>query len=91
MKIGTPLCIPEKGQLRIGHVDSIELNSKPVQQAQPKHGSVAVKIAGESQVMFGRHFDESNQIVSILTRDSIDALKHYFKDDLSKDDWKLVI
>jgi translation initiation factor 5B len=52
---------------------------------------VAVKITGESQIMFGRHFEETNQIVSILTRDSIDALKTYFKDDLSKDDWKLVI
>jgi hypothetical protein len=59
--------------------------------AMPKHGSVAVKIGGETQVMFGRHFDDTNQMVSILTRDSIDALKTYFKDDLSKDDWKLVI
>jgi translation initiation factor 5B len=41
--------------------------------------------------MYGRHFDDSNQIVSILSRDSIDSLKHYFKDDLTKDDWKLVI
>eukprot|EP00347_Sterkiella_histriomuscorum_P017153 403350465 len=91
LKVGTPLCIPEKGNLRIGTVESIELNSKPVQTAQNKHGSVAVKIGGESQVMIGRHFDESNQIVSILTRDSIDALKQYFKDDLNKDDWKLVL
>lgn len=30
LKIGTPLCIPEKGNLRIGSVESIELNSKPV-------------------------------------------------------------
>jgi len=41
--------------------------------------------------MVGRHFDETSQIASILTRGSIDALKHFFKDDLSKDDWKLVI
>ena len=41
--------------------------------------------------MYGRHFDDSNQIASILTRDSIDSLKQYFKDELSKDDWKLVI
>lgn len=26
-----------------------------------------------------------------LTRESIDCLKNYFKDDMSKDDWKLVI
>lgn len=41
--------------------------------------------------MFGRHFDDTNQFVSILTRDSIDSLKQYFKEELNKDDWKLVI
>lgn len=41
--------------------------------------------------MFGRHFDATNQIASIINRDSIDALKQYYKDDLNKDDWKLVI
>lgn len=91
LKLGTPLCIPDKGNLRIGVVESIELNTKPINTAQPKHGSVAIKIAGESQVMFGRHFDESNQIASILTRDSIDSLKTYFKDELGKDDWVLVV
>ena len=41
--------------------------------------------------MFGRHFDDTNQIASIMTRDSIDSLKQYFKDELNMDDWKLVI
>ncbi len=76
---------------KIGHVESIELNSKPQQIAKPQHGGVAVKIAGDTSITYGRHFDDTNQIASILTRDSIDALKVYFKDDLSKDDWKLVI
>lgn len=69
----------------------MEINGKPVQQARTKDGDIAVKIEGESQVMVGRHFDDTNQIVSYLTRDSIDALKVYFKDDMNKDDWKLVI
>lgn len=59
--------------------------------AKPNHGGVAVKIMGDNSITYGRHFDDSNQIASTLTRDSIDALKQYFKDDLSKDDWKLVI
>jgi translation initiation factor IF-2 len=91
LKIGTPLCIPDKGNLRIGHVVSIELNKKPVQAARTKDGSVAVKIEGESQIMYGRHFDDTNQIVSIISRDSIDALKEFFKDEMSKDDWKVVV
>ena len=48
LKVGTPLCIPEKGNLRIGNVESIELNNKPLQMARAKDGSVAVKISGES-------------------------------------------
>jgi hypothetical protein len=43
--------------------------------AKPTHGGVAVKIVGDSQITYGRHFDESNQIVSMISRDSIDALK----------------
>ena len=61
--------------MKIGHVESIELNGKPLQMAKPNHGAVAVKITGDSQMTYGRHFDDSNQIASILTRDSIDALK----------------
>ena len=91
LKIGTPLCIPDKEKMRIGHVTSIEANKKPLQAARTKDGSVAVKIEGESQVMYGRHFDDSNQIVSIINRDSIDSLKEFFKDDMTKDDWKIVI
>ena len=67
------------------------MNGKPMQMARPKDGGVAVKIAGDTSITYGRHFDDTNQIASILNRDSIDALKQYFKDDLNKDDWKLVI
>ena len=50
-----------------------------------------MKITGDTQITYGRHFDYTNQIASIISRDSIDALKTYFKDDLGTDDWKLVI
>jgi translation initiation factor 5B len=72
-------------------VESIELNGRALQMAKPTHGGVAVKITGDSSITYGRHFDESNQIVSTINRDSIDALKQYFKDDLSQDDWRLVV
>ena len=91
LKIGTPLCIPDKGNMRIGVVTSMEANKKPLQTARAQDGSIAVKIEGDSSIMFGRHFDDTNQIASIMSRDSIDALKIYYKDDLTKDDWKLVI
>lgn len=77
--------------MKIGVVESIESNGKPLQKATSATGAVAVKITGENAMTYGRHFDDTNQIASILNRDSIDALKKYFKDDLNKDDWKLVI
>jgi translation initiation factor IF-2 len=60
LKIGTPLCIPDKENLRIGRVESIELNAKPLQMAKPTHGGVAVKITGDNSITYGRHFDETN-------------------------------
>jgi translation initiation factor 5B len=47
--------------------------------------------ADQAHVMIGRQFDVSNLLYSKLTRKSIDLLKANFKDDLGKDDWRLVI
>ena len=41
--------------------------------------------------MFGRHFDETDMVVSKISRTSIDACKEYFRDDLQKSDWQLMI
>lgn len=94
LKVGTPLCVPEKGNLIIGKVQSIEFNKKTIQEARPSTGSVAVKIQGMSSeqqgYQVGKHFEETNQVASWMTRDSIDALKEFFMDMMSKDDWKLV-
>ncbi|KFG62288.1 putative translation initiation factor IF-2 [Toxoplasma gondii RUB] len=90
LKVGTPLCVPDKGDLRIGRVVSLEVNKKPCDKAT-KGQEVCVKIAGEPTVMIGRHFDAKNKLVSRLTRDSIDCLKEHFRDEMSKDDWKTVI
>jgi len=90
LRVGTPLAIPEKENLKIGVVESIEINKKSVNKAVPKDGSVAVRIGGQQHVMFGRHFDESNQICSLITRKSIDTLKEFFRDEMTMDDWKLV-
>jgi len=41
--------------------------------------------------MFGRHFDETDMLVSRISRESIDACKNFFRDDLQKPDWQLMI
>ena len=56
---------------------------------------VAMKIkpgtATESSRLYGRHFDHKDVLVSHITRQSIDMLKENFRDELSKDDWRLVV
>lgn len=91
LRVGTPLCIPDKDMLRIGYVTSIEANKKPLQQARCNTGAVAIKIQNDGSVAYGRHFDETNQIVSFITRDSIDLLKQNYRDDMQKEDWVTVL
>uniref|UniRef100_M4BX90 Eukaryotic translation initiation factor 5B n=1 Tax=Hyaloperonospora arabidopsidis (strain Emoy2) TaxID=559515 RepID=M4BX90_HYAAE len=90
LKVGTPLVVPSAGGFLVGKVGSIEREHKEVDRAK-KGASVAVRIDNESSVMYGRHFDHKNKLVSRLTRESIDALKENFRDDLQKEDWQLVI
>ena len=57
---------------------------------KPKDGEAAIRIDGQPNVCFGRHFDEKDQICSIVTRRSIDALKDHFREELTNEDWQLV-
>mmetsp|Transcript_16395 Transcript_16395/g.27769 ORF Transcript_16395/g.27769 Transcript_16395/m.27769 type:complete len:311 (+) Transcript_16395:1962-2894(+) len=90
LKVGTPLCVPDKENLKIGVVESIELNKKSMTKVGPKDGSVAIRVSGQSHVMFGRHFDETNQVCSLISRRSIDCLKEFYREEMTNDDWKLV-
>ncbi|KAF2291216.1 hypothetical protein GH714_020699 [Hevea brasiliensis] len=93
-KVGTPICIPERDFIDIGRIASIENNHKPVDCAK-KGQKVAIKIVGsnpeEQQKMFGRHFEINDLLISHVTRRSIDVLKTNYRDDLSMEEWKLVV
>lgn len=90
LKVGTPLCAPDHGFEKIGTVIGIQKAMKDVNQARPIDGDVSIKIHNEKHVMAGKTFTHENQLVSLITRDSIDALKTHFKDDMTMDDWRLV-
>ncbi|MEQ2294936.1 Translation Initiation Factor 5B [Ameca splendens] len=93
LKQGTPLCVPSKGFVEIGVVTSIEMNHKPVDVAK-KGQEICIKIEpipGESPKMYGRHFEATDIIVSKITRASIDALKNWFRDEMQKSDWQLIM
>ncbi|XP_066360701.1 eukaryotic translation initiation factor 5B-like isoform X2 [Miscanthus floridulus] len=93
-KVGTPLCIPTKEYIDIGKIASIEINHKQVDMAT-KGQKVAIKIiannSDEQQRSFGRHFDMEDELVSRISRRSIDILKQNYREDLSIEDWKLVV
>ncbi|KAL6578292.1 hypothetical protein OROMI_010620 [Orobanche minor] len=91
-KIGTPLCVPQRDFVEIGRITSIENNHKPVDYAK-KGQKVAIKIVSsnvEQQKIFGRHFEIEDELVSKVSRNSLDALKENYKDDLSNEDKKLL-
>lgn len=55
LKVGTPLAIPDRDNLRIGVVESIELNKKAVTKVLPKDGAVAVRIGGgANNIQYGK-------------------------------------
>lgn len=94
LKIGTPICIPQRDFIDIGRVASIENNHKAVDFAK-KGLKVAIKIVGtnseEQQKMFGRHFEIEDELVSHITRRSIDVLKANYREELNIEEWKLVV
>merc|ERR1712071_575157 len=59
LRIGTPLCVPVKGSIVIGHVAGIEKDGKPLENVR-KGTSVCIKIeqnAAQQRFLYGRHFD----------------------------------
>ncbi|XP_044313758.1 eukaryotic translation initiation factor 5B [Drosophila rhopaloa] len=93
VKVGTPICVPSKEFVDIGIVTSIESNHKQIESAR-KGQEICIKIdpiPGESPKMFGRHFEAEDMLISKISRQSIDACKDYFRDDLIKADWSLMV
>ncbi|KAF0904397.1 hypothetical protein E2562_034481 [Oryza meyeriana var. granulata] len=71
-----------QGYIDIGKIASIEINHKQVDVAT-KGQKVAIKIIGnnpdDQQKSFGRHFDMEDELVSRITRRSIDLLKENYR------------
>ncbi|KAL0066009.1 eukaryotic translation initiation factor 5B [Marasmius tenuissimus] len=102
LRVGTPLSVvkidpatQKKEIIDLGKVTSLEINHKAheiVKKSQAGAG-VAVKIEHavyQSAKMFGRHFDDKDEILSHITRQSIDVLKASFRTDVSNEEWALI-
>jgi hypothetical protein len=53
----------------------------------PPASSLSVSLS----LRYGRHFDHTDELVSHISRTSIDLVKEFFRDELSKDDWLLMV
>ncbi|KZV87661.1 P-loop containing nucleoside triphosphate hydrolase protein [Exidia glandulosa HHB12029] len=102
LRVGTPLCVvkkdPQTGKtdiIDLGKITSLEINHKTmdvIKKSQQGAG-VAVKIehaAYQTSKLFGRHFDENDEVISHITRASIDVLKSTFKADVTTEEWVLI-
>ncbi|KAJ3500376.1 hypothetical protein NLJ89_g9825 [Agrocybe chaxingu] len=74
---------------------SLEINHKSYEIIKKSQagGGVAVKIEHavyQSSKMFGHHFDEKDDLLSHITRQSIDVLKTSFKAEVSNKEWLLI-
>ncbi|KAF8485281.1 P-loop containing nucleoside triphosphate hydrolase protein [Russula ochroleuca] len=102
LRVGTPLCVvkndPATGAkeiIELGKITSLEINHRAMELVKKTQagGGVAVKIEHavyQSAKMFGRHFDEKDEVYSRISRQSIDVLKSSFKTDVSNEEWLLI-
>ena len=76
--------------IRLSHSQSIERDHKQIPICKKGQPSVAVKIEGPNQPMYGRHLEEKDMLYSLISRQSIDTLKEYYRADVSNEEWTLI-
>ena len=76
--------------VNIGRVQSIERDHKQIPICKRGQPSVAVKIEGPNQPMYGRHLEEKDTLYSLISRQSIDTLKEFYRADVSNEEWALI-
>ena len=77
---GTPVAIPSK-RLVIGKVVSIQKNSEEVDSAHMNE-EVSIQIECSKKYIYGRHFNDEDLLLSLITRKSLDILKEHFREEI---------
>ncbi|KAJ9666873.1 eukaryotic translation initiation factor 5B [Coniosporium apollinis] len=80
-----------KDVINLGRVTSIERDHKQIPICKKGQPSVAVKIEGPNQPLYGRHLEEKDILYSLISRRSIDTLKEFYRSDVSNDEWALIV
>ncbi|TVU50099.1 hypothetical protein EJB05_01456, partial [Eragrostis curvula] len=100
VKVGTPICVsvPRKDRgadivHSLGRISLIK-TSNGIEIDSAKKGVVSIKIIGENPQeksrLYGRHFNNSNELLSQISRRSIDVLKEYYRDEITDENWQLI-
>ena len=69
---------------------SIERDHKQIPICKRGQPSVAVKIEGPNQPAYGRHLEEKDMLYSLVSRQSIDTLKEFYRQDVTMEEWSLM-
>ncbi|OAP59068.1 translation initiation factor aIF-2 [Fonsecaea erecta] len=76
--------------ITLGRVASIEREHKTIPICKKGQPSVAVKIEGPNQPMYGRQLEDKDTLYSLISRRSIDTLKEFYRDEVTRDEWALL-
>ncbi|KIW95832.1 translation initiation factor aIF-2 [Cladophialophora bantiana CBS 173.52] len=79
-----------KEVITLGRVSSIEREHKAIPLCKKGQPSVAVKIEGPNQPMYGRQLEDKDTLYSLISRKSIDTLKEFYRDEVTRDEWALL-
>lgn len=97
LRVLTPICAikedpntKQKVVVELGRVASIERDHKQIPICKKGQPSVAVKIEGANQPLYGRHLEEKDILYSHISRKSIDTLKEFYRSDVTMDEWALI-
>ena len=85
----TPICVPEK-KTSLGKIVSIQKDKKELQKADVGQ-EVCIRLSNPDGVSIGRHFEDSDTLISMITRESIDILKRDYKEVVTKTQWEQII
>ncbi len=94
LKVGTPLVV-QRGPTEwfdIGRVVDIRKGEGQQVKIAKQAESVCIKVQGKTEnIMYGRHFTADDKLVCKMSRKAIDLLKEHFRDQLTTEDWRLVV
>ncbi|KAF3482971.1 eukaryotic translation initiation factor 5B [Arthroderma uncinatum] len=79
-----------KEVISLGRVMSIERDHKQLPICKKGQPSVAIKIEGPNQPLYGRQLEEKDVLYSMISRKSIDTLKEFYRSDVSMEEWGLI-